>query len=501
MNPAYRSNGEKWRKDSFFILACVGAAVGLGSIWRFPYMAFRNGGGAFLLPYVICLGTVGIPLCLLEIGLGRWGGGSIVAAFRKNRPALTWIGWWILVNSMVIVSYYCVVLAWCVQYFVYSFTTAWGADAASFFTKGVLQVTEGPQDLGGFNWGTLTALAMIWALILIIVRGGLPWISKALLITVPLPFILLIIMAIRGVFLPGAPEGVAYFLKPRFSDILSPSVWAAATSQTVLALGLAMGQMVAYASRKRDDVKLGKAAVTICLSVLVISILAGIVTFAMMGFLAHDKGVPIEDLKLESLSLAFVSFPMAISALPLAPLWGALFFLLLIAIGLDSAFAVIEATLSGTEEFSSNGSRRTLGPMLCAIGFLGGLLFTTHGGLYWLDIVDHWVEKYAIASLVLLECLLFAWLAPIEQIGQRIKASWAAFPIEQWKFVLRFVVPLVLVTVFGGRVVEEGSTKYQTYPDEILWIAGWGVFFGVIVVSVILGVIYNRRAVRGGQRE
>ncbi len=92
MNPTYRSNGEKWRKDIFFILACVGAAVGLGSIWRFPYMAFRNGGGAFLLPYVICLGTVGIPLCLLEIGLERWGGGSIAAAFRKNRPALTWIG-------------------------------------------------------------------------------------------------------------------------------------------------------------------------------------------------------------------------------------------------------------------------------------------------------------------------------------------------------------------------------------------------------------------------
>lgn len=486
---------DKWRKDIFFVLACIGAAVGLGSIWRFPYMASRNGGGAFLIPYLVSMTVVGLTLCMMEIGLGRWSGGSIVAAFRKNRPGYTWIGWWVLTNSMVIVFYYCVVLAWCVQYFVYSLTLAWGDDPSSFFGTRALKLTEGPQHLGGLNWPTLLALAVVWLFITVIVRGGLPWISKALLITVPLPYLLLAIMALRGVFLPGAFDGVAYFIKPRFGELLRPSVWAAAASQTVLALSLAMGQMVAYASRKKDDSGLAKSAVFVCLSVLVISILAGFVTFAMMGFLAHQKGISIEALKLESISLAFVSYPMAISKLPFAPLWGIIFFLILIAISVDSAWAVIEATLPGTEELTKSEARRKFGTILCIIGFLGGLLFATRGGLYWLDIVDHWVEKFAMPSLIVLECILFAWIARIDQIGEHVKASWPAFPVKQWRFLIRYVVPIILVVVFGGRIIEEGLTKYQNYPDAILWIGGWGPFFAVIALSVIIGILHNRREI------
>lgn len=489
----------KWRKDIFFVLACIGAAVGLGSIWRFPHMAYSNGGGAFLIPFIIMLALVGLPLCMLEIALGRWGGGSIVAAFRKNNPRFTWIGWWILVNSLVIVFYYCVVLAWCTQYLLYSFTTAWGEDPGSFFGSTALNLTAGPENLGGFNWPTVVALAVVWFFIAIIVRGGLPWISKALLITVPLPFVLLAVMAARSAFLPGAIDGMSYFVTPKFDALLNPSVWAAAASQTVLALGLAMGQMVAYASRKRDDTGLTRSAVAICLSVLIVSVLSGLVTFGMMGFLAQEKGVAIEDLKLESISLAFVSFPMAISKLPLAPLWGVIFFVLLIAIGLDSAFAVIEAMLPGTEELTGSNARSKLATTLCLIGFAGGLIFSARGGLYWLDIVDHWVEKFAMPSLILLECILFAWFARIDQIGEHIRKSWPAFPAKQWRFLIRYIVPIILIIVFGGRVIQEGPTQYQGYPEFILWLIGWGVFFAIIVAAIVIGWFHNKRSRDGSE--
>jgi NSS family neurotransmitter:Na+ symporter len=222
--------------------------------------------------------------------------------------------------------------------------------------------------------------------------------------------------------------------------------------------------------------------------------LAGIVIFAMMGFLANTKGLQIQDLNLASISLAFVSYPMAISTLPLAPLWGTIFFALLIAIGLDSAFAAIEATLPGTVEMSSGGSRKRLGSALCLIGFLGGIFFATRAGLYWLDIVDHWVEKYAMPSIIILECILFAWLAPIDEIGERLKASWQAFPIKAWKFLIRFLIPVLLFLVFGGRVFEEGLTAYQSYPPLVLYIAGWGVFAAVILISGATAIFYNRRA-------
>lgn len=421
------------------------------------------------------------------------GGGSIVLAFRKNNASFTWIGWWILINSLVIVFYYAVVLAWCAQYLVYSFTVAWGADPAAFFGGQALNMTAGPQDLGGLNWPTVIALAFIWFLITIIVRGGLPWISRALLITVPIPFILLGIMALRALFLPGALDGIGYFLSPRFEAMMRPSVWAAAVSQTVLALGLAMGQMVAYASRKQDDEGLAKSAIYICLSIILISILAGIVTFGMMGYLAHEKGISIESLKLESISLAFVSFPMAISKLPFAPLWGVIFFVLLVAIGLDSAFAVIEALLPGVEELIGAGARHKLATVLCLIGFLGGLVFATRGGLYWLDIVDHWVEKFGMPSLIILECIIFAWIDEINQIGEHIKKSWPIFSVNAWRFLIRYVVPFLLFVVFGGRIVQEGLTDYQGYPSAILWVIGWGVFFAVIFVSVIVSFIYNKK--------
>lgn len=484
---------DKWHKDIYFVLACIGAAVGLGSIWRFPYMAYSNGGGAFLIPYIISLAGIGLPLCLLEIGLGRWGGGSIVLAFRKNNPAFSWLGWWILINSLVIVFYYAVVLAWCTQYLIYSFTTSWGSDPVAFFGGYALNMSDGPANLGGMNWPTVIALIFVWVLITIIVRGGLPWISKALLVTVPLPFILLAIMAVRTISLPGAMQGIGYFLTPQYDSMLRPSVWAAAVSQTVLALGLAMGQMVAYSSRKQNDAGLAKSAIYICLSILLISILAGIVTFGMMGFLAHEKGISIENLKLESISLAFISFPMAISKLPFAPLWGMTFFVMLVAIGLDSAFAVIEAILPGAEELTVSGTRDKLATILCFLGFCGGLVFSANGGIYLLDIVDHWVEKFTMPSLIVLECILFAWISRIDHISDHIKKSWPAFPSKSWQFLIRYIIPLVLIIVFGGRIVEEGFIEYNDYPISILWIVGWGVFAFTIVLALIVGSIYNRQ--------
>jgi len=495
------SNGrEQWSRNIFFVFACVGAAVGLGNLWRFPYMAYENGGAAFLIPYLICLLVVGIPLALLEIGLGRWGGGSIAAAYHKRSSGMTWIGWWVLINSMVIVFYYCVVLSWCVQYFVFSFTEAWGSDAAGFFTGQVMHLTNSPMELGGLNWGTVAALAVIWAAVFFIVSAGTKGLSRVLLITVPLPLIILLVLAFRSVGLPGAGEGVQYLLNPRFGEILSFGVWGAAASQVVLSLGLGMGQMVAYASRKADDSALAKSAVSICSLDVLFSLLAGIITFAMMGVLAHSQGVALTELKLDGLFLAFVSYPMAISTLPLAPLWGILFFLLLISLGIDSAFAVIEATLTGSKEMSPRTNRRKLALILCAFGFVGGIFFATGGGLYWLDIVDHWVEKYAIASLIVLEVLIFGSSKKVSEISARIKSSWPAFPAVVWQNVMRWVVPIILLLAFGGRIVQEGVKDlmgYSGYPLTAIIIGGWGVLFAIVAVAITVGRFYNNQQSKG----
>lgn len=486
-------SSRKWSRETFFVLACVGAAVGLGNLWRFPYMAYENGGGAFLLPFVVCLVLVGIPIALLEICLGRWSGGSVAGAFQKAHPCWTWVGWWALLNSLVIVFYYAVVINWCVQYVVYSFNEAWGSEPDRFFLGKVLGLADSPYQFGGVSVRGLVCLAVVWGSIFLIVRSGTKGLSRVLSITVPLPLILLVLLAWRSITLPGAADGLSYLFTPRPNELLSWSVWAAAASQVVLSLGLGMGQMVAYASRKRDDQHIVKSAITICSADLLFSLLAGVTVFATMGYLAGSRGVEIGELKLEGLFLAFVSYPMAISSLPLAPLWGVAFFALLVSLGIDSAFAVIEANITGLEDMGVRMSRSRMAAMLCALGFVGGILFVSGSGLLWLDIVDHWVAYYSIASIVVLQCIVFSYFAPVRRIGRPIGAALGAVVQSSWRLFVAVIIPAVMVFAFGGSFLSELGERYGSYPLSALLIGGWGVFMAAIVCGVLVAVRHNKK--------
>lgn len=487
-------DNNKWPKEIFFVFACVGAAVGLGNLWRFPYVAYENGGSAFFFPYIVCLLLVGLPITFLEIGLGRWSEGSIASAFKKVNKRWTWIGWWALANSMVIVFYYSVVLAWCVQFFIYSFTEAWGNDPSDFFMSKVLNISDNLFSFGKINFISLIALFVVWATIFFIVRSSIRSLSKVLLVTVPLPLIILLILAGRSLNMPGATDGIQFFLKPQINRMFNVSVWAAAASQVILSIGIGMGQMVAYSSKKRNDENIIKSGISICFLDLFFSFIAGITVFATMGFLANTKGVPFSDLKLDGIFLAFVSYPMAISSLPLAPIWGICFFILLISLGIDSAFAAIEANLVGLEDLKLKSHRSILALVLCSIGFLGGIIFITRSGLYWLDIVDHWVANYAIASIVILQCIVFGNIAPIKDIALRIKTSWTKYVYNSWKILISYIIPLILLIIFGGNFIKEFGERYSGYPIVAIMIGGWGICILVIVIAIYVAHLHNRKS-------
>lgn len=480
-----------WSKELFFVFACVGAAVGVGNLWRFPYMAYENGGGAFLFPYIVCLLLVGLPIMLLEIGLGRWGQGSVAAASRRVGTAWTWLGWWALANSMVILFYYAVVLGWSAQYVVYSFTEAWGSDPAGFFLNDVARLTGDPFSFGGINVASIVALALIWGAIFLIVRSGTKGLSRVLLVTVPLPALLLIVLACRSLAMPGSLQGMTYLFRPQPSKILNASVWAAAASQVVLSLSLGMGQIVAYASKKRDDSRIVKSGVTICFLDLAFSLLAGVTVFATMGFLAVSKGIAITELKLDGIFLAFVSYPMAISSLPLAPLWGVMFFVLLVSLGIDSAFAAVEAVTTGCEDVSPARRRGSLAAVICLLGLLGGIFFTMGSGLLWLDIVDHWVAYYSIASIIVLQCVVFGHIAPIGEIRRRIGESWSQGIVLLWRGLIRYIIPIALIVVFGSKILGEFSERYGDYPLPALLLGGWGAFLLALICGILLGMWHN----------
>ena len=210
----------RWSSKLIFMFAAIGSAVGLGNIWRFPYLAGKYGGGAFLVPYVIMLVILGIPLLIMEFAIGQKMQLGAVGSFRKIKHRFSGIGLGAVLCGFVVVSYYAVVMAWCLLYFVYSFTLKWGANTRDFFFNKVLHLTEEVGQVGYISVEIIFALIIVWFLVYFSVWKGVKSVGKVILVTMPLPLILLFVLLVRGITLPGALKGIIFYLKPNFIALL-----------------------------------------------------------------------------------------------------------------------------------------------------------------------------------------------------------------------------------------------------------------------------------------
>lgn len=220
-----------WGSQIGFLFAAIGSAVGLGNIWRFSYITYKNGGGAFLIPYFVALLTAGVPLMILEYGLGHKKQGASTLAFAKISRKWEWLGWWMPLFAMFgIMLYYTVVIAWCVNYVLYSFNLGWGADTQNFFLNNFLQISKGVFDIGGVVPHILLSLIFVWVVCwLICYREVNHGIEKACFIFMPVLFVLTLILVGWGLTLNGAWEGIRWYLTPDWSKILNWEVWIAAS--------------------------------------------------------------------------------------------------------------------------------------------------------------------------------------------------------------------------------------------------------------------------------
>ncbi|MDD5070160.1 MAG: sodium-dependent transporter, partial [Candidatus Omnitrophica bacterium] len=228
----------QWKTHIGFLLAAVGSAIGLGNIWRFPYLCYKNGGGAFLIPYFVALLIVGIPLMILEIGLGHKMKGSSPASFSAVSPKCEWLGWWQVIFVMFgIVLYYSVVIAWCLNYFSFSTDLAWGPSPKSFFFEKFLMVSDSPFEIGQLRTPIFVSLLVVWFFNWIIVfKGVQKGLERANKLFMPLLFVLMAIIVVWSVRLPGAKDGLLVYLSPDFSRLKDPTVWIDAFGQIFFTL-------------------------------------------------------------------------------------------------------------------------------------------------------------------------------------------------------------------------------------------------------------------------
>ena len=482
-----------WPSRFAFVMAAVGSAVGLGNLWRFPYIAYNNGGGAFLIPWLVALFTAGIPLMRLEFALGTRFRAGAPKAFASLNPKYAWIGWGTLLTGFVIVCYYAAVMAWSLLYVKHSFTVAWGDDAAGFFHQKVLNITEGVGDLAGLQWPALVALVLVWAIIYLIIFKGPRIVGKVVLWTVPLPTVLILIFVIRGLMLPGAFSGLKFYLKPDFAKLLDIGVWREAYGQIFFSLSLAFGIMIAYAKyQPPEKAEVNRNARTISIINCSTSFIAGFAVFTVIGYLAVSTGQAVESLKIGGPGLTFVTYPTAIQLMPFAPLFGVLFFVMLLSLGIDSAFSLVEAVTAGFQDFIKI-TKEKLSFWICFAGLIGGIIFITRAGYYWLDIVDHFVNGTLLVLFGLFECIFAGWLFGVKKIRGFANANSEIQIGRWWDICIILLTPIALIVILTHTFWNSLKAPYEGYPGWSLWVGGWGLMLVVVIASVLLGFLMREK--------
>lgn len=475
-----------WSSRTAFLLAAIGSAVGLGNLWRFPYIAYKNGGGAFLVPYFIALLTAGIPLLLAEYAFGARSKSGAPYAMRKISPRVEWVGWWAILTGFVILTYYMAVMAWSWFYMFASFQLPWAEDAKSYFFADVLKISDGPLQLGGIVWPLALFAFLTWIVIYLITRWGTKSVGAVVKWTVPLPYLLLVVLLVHGLLRQGSMEGLLFYLTPSWEVLKNPDVWMAAYGQVFFSLSLGFGIMIAYASYLKEKEDLPWQATFCALSNSATEFFAGFVVFAILGAMAALTNTSVAEVATSGPGLAFVAFPTALVALPFAKFFSFLFFLMLLTLGIDSAFSLLEAAAAAFTDRYPAVKRQNVLLTLCMVGFACSLLFVTNAGLYWLDIVDHWMNSYGLVGVGLAEALILTFILGTGKLKLELNEHTIRPVGLLWELSLWFITPIALTVTIILSLKTEFTTAYEGYPPVALALGGWGVWFLTVLLALLL---------------
>ncbi|WP_243299169.1 sodium-dependent transporter [Bacillus litorisediminis] len=487
-------NRAQWGTRAGFVMAAIGSAVGLGNIWRFPGVAYENGGGAFLIPYLFALLTAGLPLLILEFALGQKYRGSAPLTYARVSKGSEWMGWWQVIIAFVISVYYPVIIAWAMSYAWFSFGKQWGEDTVGFLLTDYLQVTDAGS-VGSLVMGVFIPLVIVWLITLGILFAGVKkGIELANRIMIPLLVFFFLCIVVSALFMDGAAQGLNAFFTPNWEMLKEPGVWVAAYGQIFFSLSICFAIMVTYSSYlpKKSDIT-NNAFIT-AFSNSSFELLAGIGVFAALGFMAQATGQPVSEVVSSGVILAFAVFPQIINQFPVLPeVFGFLFFASLVLAGMTSLISISETYIAALMD-KFNVTRKQ------AVSYGGGLaaiisiLFATQGGLNFLDVVDYFINQFGIVLAGLFEVCFLAWFAkqlkPLQSHADAISdiklGKW-------WSICLSVITPIVLAYMMYGLfkqnlvgTFENETGQYGGYTSEFIFNYGWSVAVGAIGVAVIL---------------
>lgn len=512
-----------WGRRLEFILASVGYAVGLGNVWRFPYLCYSSGGGAFLIPYLIMVLLCGIPLLFMEFTLGQYTHLGPVHAFAKICPLLKGVGLGTVVISFVFSTYYNVLMSWAIYYLFNSFgaTLPWQScnntwnvvqncssgfsgnathlQSASqqFFDNKLLEKTDSIEDSGGLRWELFGCLVAAWAIVYLCIFKGVKSSGKVVYFTAVFPYFILFALLINNVQLPGAINGILYFVTPVWSKLFQIKVWVNAAAQVFNSIGIAFGSMVSMSSYNKFNNNILRDALIVSITNSFTSILAGFVIFSAIGYMAHIHNLPVDNIATDGPGLVFVVYPEVISTMPFFQLWAPIFFIMLLCLGLDSQFATVEVAITflkdefGTKILRYLKREELLALIVCLLCFLLGLPHITKGGIYVFQLMDHYTAVVSLMFLAFAEVVAVCWVFGTQRISLMVRRMLGRSPNIYFRLCWLVLCPLLVLCILVSSIVHYtpvryGKYKYPSWADGV----GWGVSL-VSIIWIPLGAIHE----------
>uniref|UniRef100_A0A8C1JMF3 Transporter n=1 Tax=Cyprinus carpio TaxID=7962 RepID=A0A8C1JMF3_CYPCA len=517
-----------WGSKAEFLLAVAGNVIGLGNVWRFPYLCYKYGGGAFLIPYLVFVVTCGVPLFLLETAMGQYTQEGGITCWHRLCPLAEGIGYAGQLILLYSCMYYIVILAWALFYLIFSFSSqlpwascdnTWNTDdcvnlaaknltlnrttlinstpaATEFWERRVLSLSGGIEEIGKINWEILLCLIAMWVICYFCIWKGVKSTGKVVYFTATFPYVMLLVLLIRGMTLPGALQGIVFYLYPEPARLFDPQVWLEAGAQILFSYSVSVGTLTVLASYNKYNNNCYRDSLWLCVLNSCTSLVAGFAVFSVLGFMAQEQGIPIAEVAESGPGLAFIAYPQAVAMMPLPQLWAVCFFIMIILLGLDTQFVSMEAVTTSVMDLCPmilrrEGRREIFILLFCLICFLGQFIMVTEGGMYVFQLFDYYACNGAcVLFLSVFETLAMGWIFGAERIFDIIEDMTKSRPNYIFMLCWKYLTPLVSVVSFVCSMVEYTPltfNRWYVYPDwayalgwllalsSILLVPGWAL--------------------------